>query len=313
MRSPLQLVLDFLTGGEPEVAPVRSEGSAPPGQAPAPALPELPVSQAQPYSHAQANRQALLSGVPVAYRFERSRRRSIGLVVGPEGLVVRAPVWVSLRDVDQAVQERGRWILSKLQHYRERAAQNLPQDQRWDDGALLPYLEGQVRLTLAQGRPTGLGEWQDGSGLAAMQEAGQGAPAEPVSSWRPLFLDLPPGASATQVREAAEAWFRREAQALFTQRLQHFAPMLGVKWMRLSLSSARTRWGSAGIDGHIRLNWRLMHWPLSQIDYVVVHELAHLRVMNHSPQFWDTVGTILPDYKTRRAVLRQGAWAEEGN
>lgn len=300
MRSPLQLVLDFLTGAEPSpggTGPADPSLASPaPTEAPAGSA-ERPLASTSPYAHAQANRQALLSGVPVAYRFERSRRRSIGLVVGPEGLVVRAPVWVSLRDVDQAVQERSRWIVSKLQHYRERAAQSQPQAQRWVEGALLPYLEGQVRLSLAQGRPTGLG--------APVDEDGR--------SWRPLYLDLPPAASPTQVREAAETWFRREAKTLFTRRLEHFAPLLGVQWSRLSLSSARTRWGSAGVDGHIRLNWRLMHWPLSQIDYVVVHELAHLRVMNHSPQFWDTVGTILPDYKARRAVLRQGAWAEERN
>ena len=79
---------------------------------------------------------------------------------------------------------------------------------------------------------------------------------------------------------------------------------------RLSLSSARTRWGSARSDGHIRLNWRLIHLPLAQIDYVVVHELAHLRVMDHSPRFWDTVGTVMPDYRERRRQLRERSLAE---
>jgi len=120
----------------------------------------------------------------------------------------------------------------------------------------------------------------------------------------PLPLSLPPGASATQVREAAEAWFKKMARALFEERLQHFAPQLGVQHRRLSLSGARTRWGSARTDGHIRLNWRLIHLPLAQIDYVVVHELAHLRVMDHSPRFWDTVGTVMPDYRERRRQLR---------
>jgi predicted metal-dependent hydrolase len=70
------------------------------------------------------------------------------------------------------------------------------------------------------------------------------------------------------------------------------------------LSSASTRWGSARTDGHIRLNWRLIHLPISQIDYVVVHELAHLREMNHSPAFWAVVRTALPGYEQARGALR---------
>ena len=77
-----------------------------------------------------------------------------------------------------------------------------------------------------------------------------------------------------------------------------------MKWTRLSLSNAGTRWGSAKIDGSIRLHWRLIHFKPSVIDYVVVHELSHLRVMNHSPQFWDTVATLVPDYAKQRKQLR---------
>jgi predicted metal-dependent hydrolase len=95
----------------------------------------------------------------------------------------------------------------------------------------------------------------------------------------------------------------RQAKALFEERLNHFAPLLQVRWTRLSLSNADKRWGSAKSDGSIRLNWRLMHFELPVIDYVVAHELSHLRVMNHSPQFWETVGSLLPDYEQRRHAL----------
>jgi len=78
-----------------------------------------------------------------------------------------------------------------------------------------------------------------------------------------------------------------------------------VRWHRLGLSSAGTRWGSAGVDGAIRLNWRLIHLRPSLIDYVVVHELAHLREMNHGPRFWQHVQGVLPDYLELRAQLRQ--------
>ena len=265
-----QLALDFFLGSDPEPLP------GTPLQAPP------PNSPIQGAVHPAANRHALLQGVTVSYRFERSRRRSIGFTVGPEGLVVRAPGWVPLREVDAAVQDKAAWILAKLEQMRERARQPLTPAQPWVHGADLPYLGGTVRLcVVARGQ---------------LPDVPQGV--------QPLPLNLPPEASPTQVREAAEAWFKKQARALFEQRLRHFGPQLGVQHQRLSLSSARTRWGSARTDGHIRLNWRLIHLPLAQIDYVVVHELAHLRVMDHSPRFWDTVGEVMPDYRERRRQLR---------
>jgi hypothetical protein len=84
------------------------------------------------------------------------------------------------------------------------------------------------------------------------------------------------GNEGVQVRDAAQAWLKKQAKVLFEERLHHFAPLLGVRWQKLSLSSASTRWGSARNDGHIRLNWRLIHFSPMVIDYVIAHELAHL-------------------------------------
>ena len=96
----------------------------------------------------------------------------------------------------------------------------------------------------------------------------------------------------------------RQAKTLFTERLNHFAPQLQVHWRRMALSNAGTRWGSASADGSIRLNWRLIHTKMAVIDYVVAHELSHLRVMDHSPRFWDTVRTVVPDYADLRGQLK---------
>jgi hypothetical protein len=82
---------------------------------------------------------------------------------------------------------------------------------------------------------------------------------------------------------------------------------LGVQWKKMSLSNAGTRWGSAKADGSIRLNWRLIHMPVSVVDYVVAHELSHLRVMDHSPRFWDTVRSVVPDYAALRKQLKEEA------
>ena len=86
-----------------------------------------------------------------------------------------------------------------------------------------------------------------------------------------------------------------------------FSPLLGVRYEKLRLSSAGTRWGSASADGTIRLNWRLIHLKLEMVDYVVVHELSHLRHMDHSPQFWGVVASVMPDHMARRRALKRAA------
>ena len=101
-----------------------------------------------------------------------------------------------------------------------------------------------------------------------------------------------------------QSWLQRQARRVFQERVDLFAARLGVRCTRLALSSAQTRWGSASADGSIRLNWRLVHFALPVIDYVVAHELAHLREMNHSAAFWDVVREAVPDFETARGTLR---------
>ena len=117
-------------------------------------------------------------------------------------------------------------------------------------------------------------------------------------------VSLPHTAQPEQIRDTVQSWLQRQARRIFEERCALFAPRLGVRMRRLSLSSASTRWGSASADGSIRLNWRLVHFGLPVIDYVVTHELAHLREMNHSPAFWEVVRAALPDFERARGVLR---------
>lgn len=108
-----------------------------------------------------------------------------------------------------------------------------------------------------------------------------------------------------QLKEKVKAWFQHEARQLFEARLDLYADRLGVRYDSLSLSSAGTRWGSCTIERKIRLNWRLIHFSLPLIDYVVAHELSHLLEMNHSPRFWATVESIYPDYDGAKQALRK--------
>jgi predicted metal-dependent hydrolase len=134
-----------------------------------------------------------------------------------------------------------------------------------------------------------------------------GADALPGVPRLTLHLGLPPTAEPMQIRDAVQSWLQRQARRVFEERCGLFAARLKVRMKRLSLSSAATRWGSASADGSIRLNWRLVHFALPVIDYVVAHELAHLREMNHSPRFWDVVRSVMPDFEQVRGTLKDDA------
>jgi predicted metal-dependent hydrolase len=244
------------------------------------------------FRHPQACREVLLGDTVVAYALQRARRRSIGFTVGSQGLAVRAPTWVTLSAVDAALHEKSGWILRKLGEARERQQRMEQARIDWRHGAVLPYLGAPLQLVLDTAQPVA------GVLRAATAQAQGGAVAQ-------LHMGLPHSACAEQIRAAAQAWLMRQARQHFAVRLDHFAALLGVRWSSLRLSSARTRWGSARSDGSIRLNWRLLHYPPAVIDYVVAHELAHLRVMDHSPRFWATVASVVPDHAALRRHLHE--------
>ena len=246
------------------------------------------------FRHPRANREAMLQGSHIAYELRRARRRNIGFLVGAEGLAVTAPKWVPLYEIDAAVQSKSAWILRKLHETSERQQRVESARIDWKDGASFPYLGESVIVVLDPRHAF------DEVG-AVLNSAADALPGVPRLT---LHVGLPHTATQEQIRDAVSAWLMRQATRLFTERLQHFAPLLGVQWRKLALSSAGTRWGTADSDGTIRLNWRLIHFRLPVIDYVVAHELSHLRVMDHSPRFWDTVRTVVPDYAQLRGQLK---------
>lgn len=247
------------------------------------------------FRHPQANREIKLPGALVGYEFKRGKRRTIGFVVGADGLSVSAPKWVPLGEVDAAVREKGQWIVKKLGEARERHNRLERTRIVWRDGAEVPFLGETVVLVLD---PTH-GFQGIGAELQAEPTPGAGGTVR-----RTLRVGLSQNAAPEQIRDAVQAWLMRQAKRIFTERMNHYAPLLGVQWRSLRLSSAGTRWGSASVDGSVRLNWRLVHFRLPIIDYVVAHELSHLRVMDHSPRFWDTVRTVVPDYAELRGQLK---------
>jgi hypothetical protein len=227
-------------------------------------------------------RRLTLNGRPLEYLLKRSARRTIGFTIDGSGLTITAPRWVTLADIEGAIVGKERWIFAKLSEWQTRAEQRALPRIEWCDGAQIPYLGKPVRIALASPH-----------GVLAFD-------ANEAS----LALALPAHADAQQIKDRVQGWLQSEAKRLFGERLDVYALRLGVDFSAFALSSAATRWGSCSSDGRIRLNWRLIHFPLSIIDYVVAHELAHLREMNHSPRFWQTVESIFPEFRDARHTLK---------
>ena len=249
----------------------------------APPVPSPASPFASPPSPGGARLRSLQLGTQLlTYRLKRSSRRTIGFAIDGTGLSVTAPRWVTLADIESAIADKQKWIFTKLAEWRDRVEQRALPRIVWCDGAQLPYL----------GRP-----------LTIVLQSATGTLTFDADAHR-LALGLPAHADEQQIKDRVQGWLQQQAHQLFAARLDVYAARLGVAYRRFALSAAATRWGSCSSDGRIRLNWRLIHFPLSIVDYVVAHELAHLREMNHGPRFWDAVASIFPEFREARHTLR---------
>lgn len=212
-----------------------------------------------------------LEDLEIEYRFS-PRRKSIGLMVTAEGkLVIRAPTGTPAAQIARAVAHHQGWIEQK-------AAERQVAWARLKDGTVY-YL----------GRPYRLRAAQNGREPVVLKDG-------EIRVW--------PGAD-TSLWPALRVWLSRRAEALINERVAHYAPPMGLKTRAGEMREWRRRWGECHPDGHLRFNWRLIILPPEIIDYVVVHELAHLLAPGHNPRFWGVVAAILPDYKARHQWLNR--------
>jgi predicted metal-dependent hydrolase len=208
------------------------------------------------------------------HRLIRSRRRTLSLIVERDGsLTVRAPLHLPEADILQFVSAKRAWIMRK----REQAAQFARVIHHYQEGETFPYLGKEYPLKLVPDQKPAL-VFNNGFMLNELQS----------SNGEQLFT----------------RWYRRQARSWIEARVAHYARMHAFKPGKARISSARTRWGSCSARGTLSFTWRLVMAPADVIDYVVVHELCHLKVLSHSKVFWAHVAGILPDYKKQRAWLK---------
>lgn len=221
---------------------------------------------------------AMPEGDAIPYQLERCQRRTIGMRITPQGLLVRAPKRIALAELERLLRGKAGWIRRKL------ASLQPAEVLRWQDGATLHYL---------------------GEPLVLRLQTAARARVEHVAGT--LHVALPTPQDEEAIARKVVQWYRQQALADFARRLERLSANFGVSHSRLLLSNAGSRWGSCNSRREIRLNWRLVQAPPRIIDYVAAHELAHLKEMNHSARFWAVVAGLCPDYRAAEDELK--AWS----
>jgi hypothetical protein len=210
-------------------------------------------------------------------RIIRSRRRTIALIIEPDGrLIVRAPYLVSEREIKKLVRSKQGWIARKR---KEAQSQSLIRSRRsFADGERFWYLGATYPLKI-------------------VDELNP-----PLVLSQKFYLSR---SALPHVGETFKEWYREQTRVEVIRRVNRLSKQHNLKYRRIRITSARTRWGSCSSSGNLNFTWRLVMAPPKVIDYVVAHEMAHLRVPNHSKAFWKQVHRIMPDYYDHKKWLKE--------
>ncbi len=222
----------------------------------------------------------------IEFEVQRSqrRRKTVQITVDGGGVQVAAPVSTPAEELRGIVRKRAAWIMRRSTAETLAAA-----PKRFVSGETLPYLGRNVRLLV---------EHADVRSVSVR-----------FDHWR-FRVTVPTGASDSERTRSAQralvAWYRRRAADRLPTSVERWWPRLGHgDWPRVLIRDQRRRWGSCAPDGTLRFNWRAMMLEPALVEYIVVHELAHLSIKNHGPDFWGLVVRAMPDAQQRRQRLRE--------
>lgn len=242
------------------------------------------MTQSQPFRLERS--EVLFGRTVISYQVRRSDRRgTLSVAIDPErGVLVTAPTPTSLGRINQIVRDKGSWILQNL---RDRSSLASPAFHEFVSGETFHYLGRGCRLKVHKAR-------QDECHVTLK------------SGWLHVFVEArSQSRQSEEVREAMMAWYRRLAKQRLPEFVAAWVQRLGVEPAAVMVREAPKRWGSCDSKGNLRVNWRIIQASHSLIEYVVVHELTHLKHQHHTSEFWSALGKALPDYERRRAELKR--------
>lgn len=222
----------------------------------------------------------------IGYTIQRSPRRStVSIAIDPaEGVLVTAPRPTTVKRLDGLVHSKAPWIIERLK--RQSGLPPPMPAKEFISGETFLYLGRQHRLRLD---------------LNEMPR-----PLRLDMGWLrvPIPRSLPEHHRGQFVRAALIDWYNARASKRLIERAGVWSKKLDLGVPNVLLVEPRRRWGSASVSGTVRINWRIIQAPLTLVDYVVLHELAHLQHPNHTRDFWAALGRVMPDYEHRKARLR---------
>ena len=205
----------------------------------------------------------------------RSKRKSIALEIGRDAkLIVRAPLRANLKFIEAIVKSKSNWIFQKQLQFKEKYS--LVKDKKFISDEEFLYLGNLYKLRYRKSHVT-------------------------LDLEKHFYLSDKYENSAKAV---FQYWYKEKAYEKLLERTVLFANQAGFTFNKIKISNARGRWGSCSYNGNINFSWRLIMAPLEVLDYVVVHELSHLKHRDHSSRFWNRVASIMPDYRIHRQWLK---------
>ena len=210
------------------------------------------------------------------YTLTRTKRKTLGLYIIDGTLQVRAPIGLPKREIDKFIKQKSRWLQDKLSQSQERA--NIKNNFELTYGDKILYRGGYKTIS-----PT----------------------STHLTFCENTILYISNSLTNDHIKQACIQWYKKAAKAHITNRVSHFSNIMNLTPTSIKITSAKKRWGSCSSKKTINFSWRLIMAQDDIIDYVVVHELAHLQEMNHSPRFWAIVAKTMPDYKQRETNLRK--------
>jgi predicted metal-dependent hydrolase len=249
---------------------------------------DLPVEGLPSLEH-KAKYWIQLVDVVIPYVLIRTKRRTLSLVYQEQGLRVNAPLRLGLNVIESFIVHKSSWVLQQRARYLEMQKHRPLPMMAWQHDTEFLFLGETIRLRL---------------------DAGNAAPKLLIQDGvQYLSVQLTPELPRDMVVHVISDWLKAQAKLQFANRLAIFAEKMNLPMPTWRLSNAKRHWGSCNAKGHIRLNWRLIYFPLMAIDYVIVHELAHVIELNHSEKFWQIVKDIFPDYLAAQRLLREQAFS----
>jgi len=222
----------------------------------------------------------------IDYELVRSDRKTVGLEVSlEEGVKVRAPKKLAKEKIKEVVKGKAEWILKKQKKLSE--VKPPPKPKEFLSGEKLSYLGRRYRLKVSKSE----------------------APGVSVRLYQGKF-EIKVGSDVSQAERRARikkeviSWYRDHAEQKIKERVKMYQPKVGAEPNKVKVKKQKKRWGSCSSKGNLNFNWKIIMAPMSIVDYIVVHELVHLKYPNHSQEFWQLVEAIIPNYEEKKEWLR---------